>query len=227
MDVFLVPVGPDRYELYCEVPDEPVDAATEAPRGVFRRMKHRFSEMLAEAERERRHGRTRAGDAGWIARGKAKLLRWVAESVAEQRLLWTLRRQTAATLFYPDDLTETAAVAVLRKQLGRDFDKHRFWLILDSLAFLASGALMLVPGPNVLAYFFAFRLVGHFFALRGAKQGLSHVTWTDTPNRPLSDLRSMVHLAPDLRAQRVQDVAGALRLEHLASFFQRIAIPSP
>ena len=23
MDVYLVPVGPQRYELYCEIPDEP------------------------------------------------------------------------------------------------------------------------------------------------------------------------------------------------------------
>ena len=45
MDVYLVPVGRDRHELYCEVPDEPEDEAgletadsgTHPPRGLFRR----------------------------------------------------------------------------------------------------------------------------------------------------------------------------------------------
>jgi hypothetical protein len=36
----------------------------------------------------------------------------------------------------------------------------------------------------------------------------------------------MLDLAPEQREQQVQDVAGALRLEHLATFFQRTAIPS-
>lgn len=228
MEVFLVPVGPDRYEPYCEVPDDPLDPHDPhaGPPTRFRRYKHYFSEMLAEAERERRHGRSEAPAHGWLAKGKAKIMRWVAESVAEQRLLWTLRRQTTATFLYPDDMPEADAVAALRKQLNRDFDKHQFWLIVDSLGFVASGALMLVPGPNILAYYFAFRLVGHYFSLRGAKQGLKIVTWTNTASAPLSDLRAMMHLAPEQREQRVQDVAGTLRLEHLARFFQRSAIPS-
>src|SRR6188474_1725993 len=54
MDVYLVPIGQDRYELYCEVPDDPEPQPEDAPAGFFRRMKQRFSAMLAEAERERR-----------------------------------------------------------------------------------------------------------------------------------------------------------------------------
>jgi hypothetical protein len=228
MEVFLVPVGPDRYEPYCEVPDEPTDPDDPhaGPPSRFRRLKRYFSDMLAEAERERRHGRSDAQAQGWLAKGKAQIMRWVAESVAEQRLLWTLRRQTDATFLYPNDMPEADAVAVLRKQLKRDFDKHQFWLIIDSIGFIASGALMLVPGPNVLAYYFAFRLVGHYFSLRGARQGLHIVAWTNTGSAPLAELRSMLDVAPEQRAQRVQDVAGTLRLEHLATFFQRSAIPS-
>ena len=39
-------------------------------------------------------------------------LRWVAEAIAEQRLLWHLRRQHEATLVYPDDLDGTQAMAI-------------------------------------------------------------------------------------------------------------------
>ncbi len=49
MDVFVIPVGPDRYELYCE-------AAVEAPpvtagsTGILGRIRHHFAVMLHQAE---------------------------------------------------------------------------------------------------------------------------------------------------------------------------------
>lgn len=229
MDVYLVPVGADRHELYCEVPDEPeVEIAEVDPsqRGFFRRMRDRFREMLAEAERDRRQPNAAPVEGGWLARTKVKTMRWVAESIAEQRLLWHLRSQTVVCLIYPDDVPEAAAIETMRASLRRDFDKHRFWLTIDSLLFIASGLLMLVPGPNVLAYYFAFRVVGHYLSLRGAKQGLSGVTWRTEKSEALSELRRAIGLAPDAREQRVHEVAHRLRLEHLASFFERTAVPS-
>jgi hypothetical protein len=189
-------------------------------------MKHRFGLMLAEAERERRHGRAEREHAGWFARAQGRIMRWVAESIAEQRLLWHLRRQTSATFFYPEDLDEARAVAIRTRRIAADFDKHRFWLAIDSLAFVASGLLMLVPGPNVLAYFFAFRIVGHYLSLRGARQGLNVVEWRNVASAPLAALRNAVHLEPEQRERRVHDVATELRLEHLAKFFERTAIPT-
>ena len=240
-DVYLVPVGAARHELYCEVPDEiegeqqPVTDAAEAPgffRGLmdpiyrfFRGLRDQFNAMLAEAERNRRQGVSISSDTGWFAWVKARSMRWVAESIAEQRLLWHLRSQTHACLVYPDDLDEGAALAAMRASLKRDYDKHRYWLVIDGLLFVASGALALVPGPNVLAYYFAFRVVGHYLSFRGAGRGLSEIEWTTEKSEALSELRRVINLAPDAREQRVHEVAGRLRLEHLASFFQRSAIP--
>jgi hypothetical protein len=222
MDVYLVPVSADRYELYCEIPEEPQEQA-EPPQGYFRRLLHRFREMVAEAERERRHG-AEAPPRGWAGRLRARTMRYVAESIAEQRLLWHLRSQVSACLFYPDDLAETDAVSRLRRQLGRDFDKHRFWLAIDSLGFVASGLLMLLPGPNLAAYYFAFRLVGHYLSLRGAKKGLSGIAWRHEPSAPLTELRGILTMDRGLRESRVHAVAETLRLEHLVSFFQRTAV---
>lgn len=226
--MFLVPLPVDRYELYCEEPDEPHDPDTEPAKGIvrrfFRRLKDRFTLMLAEAEHERRHGRAEREHTGWLARVRAKTMRWVAEAVAEQRLLWHLRRQTSATFFFPDDISETTAVAHLRGQLGRDFDRHRYWLIINSLAFAASGILFFVPGPNVVAYYFAFRMVGHYLSLRGAKHGLLVVSWMNEPSAPLASLRSAIGLDPEAREQRVRDLAAELRLEHLPRFVERTAV---
>jgi hypothetical protein len=228
MDVFLVPVGDNRHELYCEVPDEPAgDEGGEPPRGAFRRARAYFNAMLAEAERERREERAhcdRTQPTGWVARFKARSMRWVAESIAEQRLLWHLRRQIQACLFYPDDIDEARATAELRAQLKRDHDKHRSWLIIDTLLFVASGVFFFVPGPNIIAYYFAFRMVGHYFSWRGARCGLSGITWTAERSGPLGELRSAIALEPAAREARVQDVAARLRLEHLATFFARTAV---
>ena len=98
MDVYLLPVGPERYELYCEIPDEPETEEGEAPTGFFRRLVQRFREMIADAERERRQGAPHAAPRGWVARIRAKTMRWVAEAIAEQKLLWHLRKQDHACL---------------------------------------------------------------------------------------------------------------------------------
>jgi hypothetical protein len=117
-------------------------------------------------------------------------------------------------------------MALLKRQLRRDFDRHRFWLVIDSLLFIASGVLVLLPGPNLAAYYFAFRMVGHYLSLRGARHGLDGVAWTTEPSAPLTTLRDAIHMDGDARQRHVDDVARALKLEHLARFFERTAIQS-
>ena len=225
MDVFLVPVGPERYEPYCEVVDEPADAVDEPAPGFFRRMVHRFHEMIAEAELERRHGTPAGVPRSWFGRVRARTLRWVAESMAEQKLLWHLRKQSSACLHYPDDLREPAAAAIMTSQLTRDLKKHRRWLVTDSVLMVVFGVVLFaVPGPNIIGYYFAFRVVGHFLSYRGARQGLQAVNWTYAPSEPLTELRRLLTVEPNLREPRVHAVQETLRLEHLVSFFERTAV---
>jgi hypothetical protein len=180
--------------------------------------------VLVEAERERREGRAEAPRGGWIRQVTRRMMRWVAESIAEQRLLWNLRRHESATLNHPDDMTADAALGVMRQQLSRDFDKHRYWLVIDSLLLALSALLILIPGPNILGYYFAFRVVGHYFSLRGAKRGLDSVQWRQTPSEPLTELRQALALDATARLRRAEAVALRLRLDHLATFFQRMAV---
>lgn len=227
MDVFLVPVAPERYELYCEEPDAPEPAGADAPpTGVLRRVNRRVQQTLAEAERERRRVPDPSeAPPSLFERAKRRLLRWVAESMAEQRLLWQLRGRTEATLVHPHDLTDTQADRLLRRSLQRDWERHRFWMIVDLLGGIASLFLILVPGPNIIGYYFLFRIVGHFFSLRGARHGLRTVAWSRMPSDALTTLRGVVSEPVESREPIVRDVAAALRLEHLPSFFRRAAVP--
>jgi hypothetical protein len=232
MDVHVLPIGRDRYELYCELPaasggemDTP-DVRSGA--GWFGGLRARFQAMLAvaEAERNRVGGRDpeeAVPARGWAARLRDRTVRSVAEVVAEQRLLWNLRSQVEACLVYPDDLTERQAMAIVRSAMGSDVSKHRLWLGLDSAAFVASGLVALIPGPNLLAYFFAFRLVGHYFSLRGARHGLNGVRWTMRTSAPLTAVRAALALPYPERVGRLQDLAGRLRLRHLVAFVERVA----
>ena len=111
MLVFLVPVGADRYELYCEEPEE-VLPADEAPSGVFRRLVHWFREMLAEAERERRRGpSTDAPPAGFMSRLKARTRNRSPSSgfcgsfAAGSRRGWSIR-----TIFAPSRRSRSSVV---------------------------------------------------------------------------------------------------------------------
>lgn len=228
MDVFLIPVAADRYELYCEEPDAPDDDQDDAaPPGFFRRMVLRVRQMLAEAERERHRDGPAPGDAplGFFGRLKMRTMRWAAEWIAEQRLLWLLRGKEAVCLVYPDDITEPQARQLLKRSLQRDWERHRFWLAIDSVGLIASGALILVPGPNFLGYYFLVRTAGHYLSLRGARQGLTKVTWSVQPHAELAALRAIVNQPPEQREDRVRAIGHTLRLEHFARFFQRSAIP--
>jgi hypothetical protein len=226
MDVFLVPVGSDRYELYCEEPDDPDTLeGAEPPRGFFRGIGHKVRAALAEAERERRRGDTsqEAEPASFFSRMKSRTLRWAAEWIAEQRLLWSLRGKDAAALHYPDDLTEAQARELLKRSMQSDWERHRFWLAIDAVGLVASGLLILVPGPNFIGYYFLVRTAGHYLSLRGARQGLVGVTWNVEGSPVLTSLRAIVSEAPEAREEQVQAVADALRLDHFAKFFQRSA----
>jgi hypothetical protein len=227
VDVFLVPVGPDRYELYCEEPDEPDEVPTAEPPGFFRRIAHRVRAQLAEAERARHAPDSPHAEApeGFLARAKARTMRWAAEWVAEQRLLWQLRRKDAGCLVHPDDLAEPRARELLKRSLQRDWERHRFWLVIDSIGMIGSAALILLPGPNVLGYYFTVRTVGHYLSLRGARQGLTGVTWSVRPSPELAELRAIAADPPDEREDRVRAIAERLNLERFARFGQRSATP--
>ncbi len=229
MQVYLLPVGGERYELYCEAaPVVPVPAGTESA-GVWQRVVDRFRAVLAAVEREEQRRRQHPAPAHAHPqtlgeRLKRRVLGWMAERIAEQRLLWRLRQVDRAAAWYPADLQATPAHARILKMLGRDRDRHRMWLVVNGAAFIASGLLMPIPGPNLVAYYFAFRLIGHFLSMRGAQNGLTRVEWELRPSDALVSLRQAAALEPAAREARVREIAASLGLHGLPRFYVRTAV---
>ncbi len=229
VDVYLVPIGPAGYELFCESAEvDDVDPGGEAPRAG--RFYARFRRMIAEAQGQRRARRLAAVPADpdtqqpLPIRLRNTVVGWVAEAIAEWRLLWHLRKQAALELVHPADLDGDRALAVTRRRLGRDADHHLRRLFLSSLVAVLLGLLFFVPGPNFLAYYFVFLAVGHLLAWRGARHGLAHVQWRTRASEPLGELRGIFDLHPDERAGHVRDVAARLGLDYLAPFVERMAV---
>jgi hypothetical protein len=222
MDVYLVPVGPDRYECYYEAPEqdeteEPVDG-----RGFFARMRAKFNEQLKEAE-QARHQKAIEEPTTFLGRMQKRSMRWIAGRIADQRLLWHLRKADAATLHTSADLPAADADRIRQSNFKWDADNHRNRLILHSLALIAAVPVALLPGPNIIGYLFTFTVVGHYLSWRGAVKGLHEISWTIVPNPELTELRRAFSLDAAARHRVITDVAHRLHMPHLALFVERMA----
>jgi hypothetical protein len=220
MTVYLVPASRGRHELYSEAPDATPDAAP--PAGRVRRWIAALSENWRELTESAQRGR----GGGRLARWRDRAICAVAESIAEQRTLWALRQHGAAVVRMPSSIAAADARSWLMAELSHARRHHLRWLAIDSTLLVVSGVLALVPGPNLIAYYFAFRVVGHLQSWRGARQGMDRIEWTFAPDDGLAELAGLVNEPREARAPRVGAIAERLNLPHLAAFFDRVAVPS-
>jgi len=218
--IYLVPIGARRFELY----SEPQDAAhpSAPPPGLWHRLSYRLHERWHDAVGTARRVESRA--TVWT-RTRDWAVRRTAEAIAEQRTFWTLRHCTRPVLVHPSDLSASQAAAERDCMLADARTHHARWLAFDLAAFVASGLLMLLPGPNLIAYYFLFRLIGHFLAWRGARQAMQ-TAWDLRVEPALAELGRLADLPRDARASRVDAIAAGLNLPSLAAFFDRTAVPA-
>jgi hypothetical protein len=160
---------------------------------------------------------------GRLAQWRDGVVCRLAESIAEQRTLWSLRQESAVTVRYPSSIDETQARTVVERLLATARRHHGWWLTVDLLLFIISGILFFVPGPNIVAYYLAFRVLGHFNSWRGAGHGAQAITWRCEPDTNLAELGSLVDVAGDTRAPLVEAIAARLNLPRLTAFFERVA----
>jgi len=216
--VFLVPLGGQRYELYCERQQTGPDEAP-AGSGWFAGLRQKFSTMLRQAEEREDEA---PPSAGLLARLQARMMAWVAERVAEQRLLWNLRGRDAAIVAHPDDLPFEQVMEIVHQSLRADQRRHMRWLIVDTVLFIGSGIFFFIPGPNLIAYFFAFRLVGHWLSMRGAAHGRDTTSWTGRPSAEMRALRAAVARPAHERTRAIEPLGRELGLLKLALFVDRM-----
>ena len=225
LEVYLIPVSATTYELYCETSDDDTSIGRSGKRGLHMR----FLEMIEQSQESRRTkklatmSQNQEVTQSWSVRVRSWIMSWVAEAVLDWRLLWCLRNQTTVKLLYPADIDGSSALEIARSNLKSNADRHRMRLIIDGILAGISGPLLFfVPGPNLIAYYFVFRTVGHGLAWRGAKNGLDKADWSKEQSSALIRLRSIMSLDPDKCMRDVRDIEEELKLEHLSTFIERI-----
>ena len=232
MQVYLIPIGNKRYELYCEANDgDGLSEEEERKTGMVRGLYVHFLSMIEEVQELRRARLLAAVSADpttrqpWLSTFRDWLISWVAETVVEQRLLWHLRKRDKAALVHPDDLEGSSALEISLASLWRDVDRHRRWMIVDGILAVILGLLFFfVPGPNLIAYYFTFRAVARFLSWRGASHGVENVTWRTRASVPLTELRNVLLFDPDARARHVREIEKRLDLKHLSAFVERMIV---
>lgn len=226
--VYLVPIGLQRFDLYTEPADEADSGrAAREHAGFWRRRVHRLHEHWRHAAHTAHAPRGSGASAGRLARARHWLVRRIAESIAEQRTLWSLRGVTSAAFVYPSDLSDASAAAIREGLLAHARRHHGRWLLLNLAGVAVTAILVLLPGPNLIGYYFAFRVIGHYLSWRGAGQALDRTSWRPNAEPALTELGGLAHLPREERAERVALLAARLRLPRLAAFFDRVAVPAP
>jgi len=220
--VYLVPIGAGRFELYSEPSDE-APSADGANDGFWVRQARRLHEWWRAATHAAHAAHAGGLPEGRLARARNWTVGRIADSIAQQRTLWSLRGVTSASLVHPSDLSGTAAALVRTRLLGDARRRNAWWLLVDTLLVIVAAFLVLLPGPNLIGYYFVFRAISHFLGWRGARQALQVTAWTERPEPMLAELGRLALVPCAERADRVAQIAAALGLPRLDEFFDRAA----
>jgi len=225
--VYLVPIGGEQFELYTEPPEETAAADRREPAGFWHRTIHKLHERWRHAVHTAYAAQAAHGGglpSGRIARARDWVVRRIDDSITEQRTLWSLRGMTSAAFIYPDDLTESAAAATRTQLLAQARRRHGWWLLVNLAGAAVTAVLVLLPGPNVIGYYFVFRVIAHYLSWSGTRQALVRTAWQGQPEPALTELATLARVPADARAPRVAAIAEGLHLPRLVEFFDRVAV---
>ena len=225
--VYLVPIGSGRFELYTEPPDDSAPDARSHPDTGFlqrtiQRLRQRWRDAV-QAATDDAHGATTSGR---LSRARDWTVRRMAQSIADQRTLWSLRGVTGAVMYFPSNLSAASAVAARDTLLSRARRHHRIRLLGNLVGVALTAVLMVLPGPNLIGYYFLFGAASHFLSWRGAKQARESTVWHASPDAALTELGALAGVPCEQRADRVAALAAVLGLPRLAIFFDRVAPPA-
>jgi hypothetical protein len=130
----------------------------------------------------------------------------------------------AAVVRFPSSLDPGRAQATLQELLSNARRHHLRWLWVDLVLVVVSGVFALVPGPNFIAYYFLFRLIGHLQSWRGARAGMETISFAYESDAELAELGRLADVPRHERASHVAAIAERLNLPRLSQFFDRVTV---
>jgi len=144
------------------------------------------------------------------ARFSRKAWDWLQASVRpDEPLLARLGSADSVVIHHPTASTEKKTRSAWRRYLAARASTHLLWMIVDAvLAVLTGLVLWILPGPNVVFFWFAYRAYSHYGIVRSLHRARWHPPPTTTKPDPALD--EPVARGPDgtPRHQAVEDHAS-------------------
>jgi hypothetical protein len=182
---------------------------TRGVRGWLERRGRALTESVARSE---------GSITSWFRRTWVWLHRWTAP---DEELLRSLRMAEHFELSHPASLTTAATRHYWVGYLASRRRRHLFWLVVNLLILPPAVLAAVLPGPNVLGFWFAYRVLMHLFAWVGA--GRARRNAKATTFVPMPELDAPVRLDDQGQLSRL---AEQLSAPHLPAILRRLAADS-
>lgn len=156
LSVYLLPARRGRYRLVSPELEERLAATAET------------GESPTE-ERPKEGAGDESGQPGFLRRSWLWLK---ARGGAGERVLRELRLPEAIEVVHPAGLPEHAARRIFRQRVEAAVRHHRRWLVVDGALLPVSVVLSLVPGPNLVLPYLAWRTLAHWRGQSGGSRAL-------------------------------------------------------
>lgn len=116
-----------------------------------------------------------------------------AKRERSEKLLKEMTSLTEIILYYPANLSEKEAQDIYRTIIDAQVKKHRRWLIVDGALLPVSVIFTLVPGPNVLMAYLAWRTLMHYKSKKGGEKAVSELEISFVEDSQLAELFQIVN----------------------------------
>ena len=131
-----------------------------------------------------------------------RAMRLAIATVGSDHTLWALRKIDNATLVHSADIFAARGGAERDRLLSRALRRQLWCLAIAAVLIIPSVLLTMIPGPNVIGYYFVARGIGHYVSWRGAR-ARRDAEWDLRAEPALAELGGLADLPRDARASRV------------------------
>ncbi|NIS38575.1 hypothetical protein GWN91_05380, partial [Candidatus Saccharibacteria bacterium] len=137
-----------------------------------------------------------------------------------ERILKGIRRVKRIYVFYPAHLSEEEAQDFYDEIVETQIKKHKRWLIVDGVLLPFSAIFTLVPGPNVLLIYLAWRTLAHYQTKKGGEKAADDLKVSFHKEPQLDKLESLIDKSFVLnRNGRIKRIGERLGIEDLDQLY--------
>lgn len=137
-----------------------------------------------------------------------------------EAILTNVAKSARITLHYPENLSAGKANEIFDELLAAQINKHQRWLIVNGALLPFSVLFSIVPGPNLLLAYLAWRTLAHYRGKKGGEKALSELEVVLAPQNQLYRLDKLINKRISLnRKGKIRQIGESLGIERLDKLY--------